>query len=131
MGDVGNVGNVGNVLIGVGIRCPPPPPPPPSFHKLLYKLLTTLCTFKLCPPPPKSLLCLWYFWNTINTGPRLLDPQGSVFIVSHNTDNAGGAGLHYARDQLVTPCILCMQIIRIYAFFKVWFLDINDAIFDE
>ena len=69
--------------------------PPPSFHKLLYKLLTTLCTFKLCPPQ-KSLLCLWYFWNTINTGPRVPDPQGSVFIVSHNADNAGGVGLHYA-----------------------------------
>ena len=44
-------------------------------------------------PAPKSLLCLWYFWNAINTGPWIPDPQGSVFIVSHNADNAGGAGL--------------------------------------
>ena len=30
----------------------PPPPPTPSFHKLLYKLLTTLCVVSRVTPPP-------------------------------------------------------------------------------
>ena len=27
---------------------------PPSFHKLLYKLLTTLCVVSNCAPPPNQ-----------------------------------------------------------------------------
>ena len=35
--------------------------PPPSFHKLLYKLLTTLCVVSNCAPPiKKSFLRLWH-----------------------------------------------------------------------
>lgn len=34
-----------------------------------------------------------YPGNAINTGPWVPDPQGPVFIVSHNVDNAGNAGL--------------------------------------
>ena len=45
--------------------------------------------FQTVPP-------LKVFTMPINTGPWVADPQGSVFIVSHNADNAGGAGLHYA-----------------------------------
>ena len=29
--------------------------PPPSFHKLLYKLLTTLCVVLTVPPQSESL----------------------------------------------------------------------------
>ena len=38
-------------------------PPPPMFHKLLYKLLTTLCVVSDCAPPIKKSflhLCLLY-----------------------------------------------------------------------
>ena len=57
------------VHIGVGTvgECAPP-----SFHKLLYKLLTTLCVVSNCAPPPpplppikKSFLCHWYMLKSI------------------------------------------------------------------
>ena len=52
---------------GTGGMCPP------KFHKLLYKLLTTLCVVSDCAPPPpikKSFLRLcgalvhWFTWCT-------------------------------------------------------------------
>ena len=52
---------IGTGVGGTGSMCPPPPP---SFHKLLYKLRTTLCAASnYAPPIKKCFLRHWYNWR--------------------------------------------------------------------
>ena len=52
--DRANYANVSVMYIGVGTGGGTGGMCPPMFHKLLYKLFTTLCVLSDCAPPPPS-----------------------------------------------------------------------------